>query len=76
MFFELPTFNIYPMFLRKVAFLTYKHKTHVINNDGSVISNANVDFYVNDVSILSFIHKLLKGLFVVLNFISTSSPHI
>ncbi len=26
----------------------------MINNDGSVISNANVDFYVNDVSILSF----------------------
>jgi translation initiation factor 3 subunit L len=48
MFVELPTFNIYPMFLCRVALLTYKHKTHVINNDGSVLSNADVDFYVDD----------------------------
>jgi translation initiation factor 3 subunit L len=32
----------------RVALLTYKHKTHVINNDGSVLSNADVDFYVDD----------------------------
>ncbi len=42
------------MFLCRVALLTYKHKTHVINNDGSVLSNADVDFYVDDVSTLSF----------------------
>jgi hypothetical protein len=35
----------------RVALLTYKHKTHVINNDGSVLSNADVDFYIDDVSI-------------------------
>jgi hypothetical protein len=35
-----------------VALLTYKHKTHVINNDGSVLSNADVDFYIDDVSIV------------------------
>lgn len=40
-------------FLRcSVALLTYKHKTHVINNDGSVLSNADVDFYIDDVSIV------------------------
>jgi hypothetical protein len=75
MFVELLTFNIYRMFLCRVALLTYKHKTHVINNDGSVLSNADVDFYVDDVSTLSFTHKLLKGLFAVLNLISTISPH-
>jgi translation initiation factor 3 subunit L len=32
----------------------YKHKTHVINDDGSVLSNADVDFYVADVSNSSF----------------------
>jgi len=32
----------------RVALLTYKHKTHVINNDGSVLSNADVDFYIDD----------------------------
>lgn len=35
----------------RVALLTYKHKTHVINNDGSVLSNADVDFYIDDVSL-------------------------
>jgi translation initiation factor 3 subunit L len=42
------------MFLCRVTLLTYKHKTHVINNDGNVISNADVEFFVGDVSILSF----------------------
>jgi hypothetical protein len=42
------------MFLCRVALFTYKHKTHVINNDGSVLFNANVDFYVDDVNILTF----------------------
>ncbi|CAM6078637.1 unnamed protein product [Sphagnum tenellum] len=32
----------------RVALLMYKHKTHVINDDGSVLSNADVDFYVAD----------------------------
>lgn len=32
----------------RVAILMYKHKTHVINDDGSVLSNADVDFYVAD----------------------------
>jgi len=54
MFVELLTFNIYSILLCRVALLTYKHKTHVIKNDGSLLSNADVDFYVDDVSILSF----------------------
>ena len=37
-----------------MALLTYKHKTHVINNDGSVLSNADVDFYIDDVSMAVF----------------------
>jgi hypothetical protein len=47
----------------RVALLTYKHKTHVINNDGSVLSNADVDFYIDDVSIdvveLAFLKEIV-----------------
>ncbi len=42
------------MFLCRVALFTYKHKTQVINNDGTILYNAYVDFYVDDVIILSF----------------------
>jgi hypothetical protein len=42
------------MFLCRVALLMYKHKTHVIDDDGSVLSNDDVDFYVADVSNSSF----------------------
>ncbi|KAL5729192.1 hypothetical protein ACHQM5_002173 [Ranunculus cassubicifolius] len=28
--------------------LTYKHKTHSVDSDGKIISNADVDFYIND----------------------------
>jgi translation initiation factor 3 subunit L len=48
----------------RVALLTYKHKTHVINNDGSVLSNADVDFYIDDVSIdvveLAFLKEIVR----------------
>ncbi|CAL0327293.1 unnamed protein product [Lupinus luteus] len=27
---------------------TYKHKTHAVNSDGKVISNADINFYIND----------------------------
>lgn len=43
----------------RVALLTYKHKTHVINYDGTVLSNADVDFYVDDVS-YSLIQRTIK----------------
>ena len=26
--------------------MTYKHKTHAIDHDGRIISNADVDFYI------------------------------
>ncbi|KAK8479543.1 hypothetical protein V6N11_069396 [Hibiscus sabdariffa] len=28
--------------------LTYKHKTHAVDSDGKIISNADVDFYIDD----------------------------
>lgn len=31
--------------------MTYKHKTHAVDGDGKVISNADVDFYIDDVSL-------------------------
>lgn len=33
--------------------MTYKHKTHAVDIDGKVISNADVNFYVDDVSVLN-----------------------
>ena len=32
-----------------MALLTYKHKTHVLDNDQRIMSNADVDFYVDNV---------------------------
>ncbi|KAJ7556493.1 hypothetical protein O6H91_05G085900 [Diphasiastrum complanatum] len=31
----------------RMALLTYKHKTHVVDYDGSILSNADVDFYID-----------------------------
>ena len=36
------------MFYRTIL-LTYKHKTHSVDSDGKIISNADVDFYIDDV---------------------------
>lgn len=33
----------------RTILMTYKHKTHAINSDGKVISNADLDFYIDDV---------------------------
>ncbi|PRQ27489.1 putative translation initiation factor 3 complex subunit L [Rosa chinensis] len=32
----------------RTILLTYKHKTHAVDTDGKTISNADVDFYMND----------------------------
>lgn len=29
--------------------MTYKHKTHAVDGDGKIISNADLDFYIDDV---------------------------
>lgn len=29
--------------------MTYKHKTHAVDSDGKITSNADVDFYIDDV---------------------------
>lgn len=33
--------------------MTYKHKTHAVDSAGKIISNADVDFYIDDVSLLT-----------------------
>ncbi|CAI9093495.1 OLC1v1029004C1 [Oldenlandia corymbosa var. corymbosa] len=32
----------------RTILLTYKHKTHAVDSDGKIISNADVDFYIDD----------------------------
>lgn len=53
--------------LGRTILMTYKHKTHAVDSAGKVISNADVDFYIDDVNFLSFSSCRnifsLKGLF-------------
>ncbi|XP_047306769.1 eukaryotic translation initiation factor 3 subunit L [Impatiens glandulifera] len=32
----------------RTILMTYKHKTHAVNTDGKIISNADIDFYIVD----------------------------
>ena len=34
--------------------LTYKHKTHAVDSAGKIMSNADVDFFIDDVRLLFF----------------------
>ncbi|XVE53718.1 hypothetical protein DITRI_Ditri03aG0025000 [Diplodiscus trichospermus] len=41
--------------------LTYKHKTHAVDSEGKIISNADVDFYIDDDMIHVLESKAIKG---------------
>ena len=28
--------------------MTYKHKTHIVDGEGKIVSNADIDFWVNE----------------------------
>lgn len=45
--------------------MTYKHKTHAVDSDGKIISNADVDFYIDDVCQFYFIFFPFFFVFVV-----------
>jgi len=32
----------------RTILMTYKHKTHAVDGDGKIISNADLDFYIDD----------------------------
>ncbi|XP_073122674.1 uncharacterized protein [Henckelia pumila] len=32
----------------RTILITYKHKTHSVDSDGKFLSNADVDFYIDD----------------------------
>ncbi|KAF5938889.1 hypothetical protein HYC85_023148 [Camellia sinensis] len=32
----------------RTILMTYKHKTHAVDSDGKIISNADIDFYIDD----------------------------
>lgn len=43
--------------------MTYKHKTHAVDSNGKIGSNADVDFYIDDVcSKFCIIICFMKGL--------------
>lgn len=37
--------------LYRTILMTYKHKTHAVDSDGKITSNADVNFYIDDVSV-------------------------
>lgn len=37
----------------RTILITYKHKTHAVDSDGKITSNADVDFYIDEVSLLA-----------------------
>lgn len=49
--------------LDRTILLTYKHKTHSVAGDEKIVSNADVDFYIDDVSLFNFFFLLDNFLF-------------
>lgn len=45
-------------YIYRTILLTYKHKTHAVDSVGKIMSNADVDFYIEDVCLLSFNYHL------------------
>ncbi|CAH2046360.1 unnamed protein product [Thlaspi arvense] len=39
--------------MQRTILLTYKHKTHSVDSDGRIVSNADINFYINNVVDLS-----------------------
>ncbi|WVZ20844.1 hypothetical protein V8G54_008166 [Vigna mungo] len=37
----------------RTILITYKHKTHAVDSDGKITSNADVDFYIDEVQVLA-----------------------
>lgn len=44
----------------RTILMTYKHKTHAVDSDGQVLSNADVDFYINDVCSFLFLKYVIS----------------
>lgn len=40
--------------------MTYKHKTHAVDSEGKITSNADIDFYIDDVSLLRFLYTFFS----------------
>lgn len=38
-----------PLLTVRTILMTYKHKTHSVDAEGKIISNADIDFYIDDV---------------------------
>lgn len=52
--------------------MTYKHKTHAVDSDGKITSNADVDFYIDDVCQLAVFPFFLWFNFEVIYFTAYS----
>lgn len=46
--------------------MTYKHKTHAVDGDGKIISNADLDFYIDDVCQFVFCSYFISFFVLVL----------
>lgn len=39
--------------------MSYKHKTHAVDSEGKVVSNADIDFSIDDVRVSELYSKIL-----------------
>ena len=51
--------ELFDVVLFRTILMTYKHKTHAVDIDGKITSNADVDFYIDDVCPLIFFSYIL-----------------
>lgn len=47
--------------------MSYKHKTHAVDSEGKVVSNADIDFSIDDVRISELYNNIF---FVLIDFVS------
>ncbi|KAG6698531.1 hypothetical protein I3843_08G024800 [Carya illinoinensis] len=44
----------------RAILMTYKHKTHAVDGDGKIVSNADVDFYTGDVCLFDYYRHFIS----------------
>ena len=56
-------FDMYGVLICRTILLTYKHKAHSVDSDGRIISNADIDFFINNVC--SFFSLCLSDIYTL-----------
>jgi len=43
---------LFCLLIGRTILMSYKHKTHTVDAEGKIISNADIDFYIDDVCVI------------------------